>query len=228
MYSVDELDVVKELTELPQSSVGAPCPMILCSEYSLHLAYYLQKDMSDWDGRMPRMVGITSKDEDCALVKFTGVISHMFGLPNDEAFAGHPLSSRGLAPYTVFEVEHSSWLRTLERMNSVHPAHRPERYMNRRHLIFAFHDSTFECIAKEYELSVHKGSVLKVLLDSPPEILTPVPIKCAKGEPDRVRPLCVQPIGRAISLCYSFTVPVGFEVPALGAALVAGAGWVEP
>ena len=169
MYAIDDLDIVKELTDLPQSSVGAPCPMILCSGHSLHLAYYLQKDMSDWDGRTPRMVGINSEDEECALVKFTGVISHMFGMPNDEAFMGHPLSSRGLQPYSVFEVENSSWLRKLERMNSVHRAHRPEHYMNRRHLIFAFHDSTFECIVKEFDLTLHKGSVLKVLLESPPK-----------------------------------------------------------
>jgi hypothetical protein len=169
MYSVDDLDVVKELTELSQSSVGAPCPMILCAGNFLHLAYYLQTDMSDWDGRLPRVVGINSEDEDCALVKFSGVISHMFGWPNDEAFDAHPLSNRGLAPYSVFEIEHSSWLRQLERMNSVHPAHRPEHYFNRKHFVFAFHDETFECIAKDFQITLHKGSVATILLESMPK-----------------------------------------------------------
>ena len=168
MYSVDGLDVVKKLTGLPQSSVGAPCPMILCSESNLHLAYYLQQDTSDWNG-LPRIVGIHSGAEDCALVRFSGLISHMFGHPNDEAFEGHPLERRGLRPYAEFEVENSSWIRKLERMNSVHLAHRPEVYFSRKHFIFAFHDSTFECIASNFELSIHQGSVANVLIASMPK-----------------------------------------------------------
>ena len=49
----------------------------------------------------------------------------MFGPPNDEAFDGHPLARRGLRPYGAFEVTHSSWIRQLEQMNSVHPHHSP-------------------------------------------------------------------------------------------------------
>jgi hypothetical protein len=168
MYSVDELDVVKELPDLPQSSVGAPCPMILCSESYLHLAYRLQAEMSSWDGRLPRMVGTDTEGEECLLIKFEGVLAHMFGCPTDEAFEGHPLSGRGLHSYAEFEVENSSWIRRLERMNSVHPAHRPDAYFHRAHFIFAFHDSTFECIAKGFDWRVQKGSVAQILLDSIP------------------------------------------------------------
>jgi len=84
----------------------------------------------------------------------------MFGPPNDEAFSGHPLSSHGLKPYAIFEVQESSWIRKLEEMNSVHPYHDKEKFMeNKKHYIFAFHDSTFECIAKEFKLDIHQGSV---------------------------------------------------------------------
>ena len=82
--------------------------------------------------------------------------------PNDEAFAGHPLSSRGLRPYGAFEVHDSSWIHQLEHMNSVHPYHRRERYLQLRHFILSFHDSTFECVAPRYEITRHEGPLDRV------------------------------------------------------------------
>jgi hypothetical protein len=170
MYTVDQLDSVVELDDVPQSSVGAPLPMILCGEHFLHLAYLLQATPENWDGRSIRIVGEETEGEPCALVKFDSEIAHMFGPPNDEAFAGHPLASRGLTPYGVFEVKNSSWIRGLERMNSVHPYHArvAERYNRYRHFIFAFHDTTFECEAMSFEITIHRGSVSSVLRDSWP------------------------------------------------------------
>ncbi len=54
----------------------------------------------------PKMSGLP-----IAIVKFLFYRSYMFGPPNDEVFTGHPLASRGLEPYAVFEVEQSSWIR---------------------------------------------------------------------------------------------------------------------
>lgn len=169
MYSVDELDTVVELLDVPQSSVGAPIPMLLSGEHFLHLAYILQKNMDSWDGREPRVVGEHSEGESCALVRFRRPYAHMFGPPNDEAFDGHPLAARGLTPYAVFEVKNSSWIRTLERMNSIHPCHNPERFANLKHFIFAFHDKTFECVADGFEWTTHKGSVSRILNESWPK-----------------------------------------------------------
>ena len=169
MYTIDHLDTVTELKDVAQSSVGAPCPMVLCGENFLHLAYILQKDLADWDGRSIRIVSQDTPNETCALVRFKGVDAHMFGPPNDEAFIGHPLAGRGLQPYSVAEVLNSSWIRGLERMNSVHPYHRKERYEKLRHFVFAFHDTTFECVAEGFDLSVHRGSVSNVLRESWPE-----------------------------------------------------------
>jgi hypothetical protein len=98
-----------------------------------------------------------------ALVSFSYPYAHMFGPPNDEAFQGHPLESRGLRPYAVFEVLESSWIRHLERMNSVHAHHRPERFDKYHHFVFAFHDTTFECVAESFSVSLHTGSVAEVL-----------------------------------------------------------------
>jgi hypothetical protein len=169
MYSIDNQDAVVERSDLPQLSIGAPCPVVLSGEHFLHLAYYLEDRQEGWDGSTVRVVGEHSEGELCALVRFTHAAAHLFGPPNDEAFAGHPLADRGLEPYAAFEVNNSSWVRTLERMNSVHPYHRPERFAKYKHFVFAFHDSVFECVAESFELSVHRGSVSAVLRASWPQ-----------------------------------------------------------
>lgn len=166
MYTVDARDKVTPRNDLPQSSIGAPCPMVLAGEGLLHLAYYLEQRDDDWDGTTVRIVTEDSTDEPCALVRFRRPRAHLFGPPNDEAFKGHPLAARGLQPYAVFEVTDSSWIRLLERMNSVHPYHRPERYRALKHFVFAFHDSVFECVAEDFEMEAKIGSVADVLRGS--------------------------------------------------------------
>ena len=163
MYSVDSLDEVVEVAGVPQSSLGAPCPMILAGERHLHLAYLLENRPEEWDGTTVRALDESSTGEPVALVGFSPAYAHMFGPPNDEAFSGHPLASRGLSPYGVYEVLHSSWIRSLERMNAVHPHHRPEPFASYRHFVFAFHDTTFECVADDFTMSRHTGSVEEVL-----------------------------------------------------------------
>jgi hypothetical protein len=170
MYAIDHHDTVAERRDLPQSSIGAPCPAVLSGENFLHLAYYLEEREEGWDGSTVRVVGEHSLGEPCALVRFTHAIAHMFGPPNDEAFDGHPLAQRGLEPYAVFEVNGSSWVRSLERMNAVHPRHQPELFAKYKHFVFAFHDSVFECVAESFELSVLRGSVSNVLRASWPEV----------------------------------------------------------
>lgn len=163
MYIIDAQDTVVEILDVPQSSIGAPCPMILAGEHHLHLAYFTEDGSPGWDGTTVRIVGEGSEGEHVALVAFAGVYAHMFGPPNDEALGGHPLASRGLQPYSVNEIHGSSWVRSLERMNSVHPYHRPESFSRYRHFVFAFHDTTFECIAESFTVTVHCGSVAGVL-----------------------------------------------------------------
>lgn len=139
--------------------------MLIAGEHSTVLAYYLEEQRlpPEWASQQiqPRLAN--DSDDLCAVVRFQSPYAHMFGPPNDEAFSGHPLASRGLSPYAVFEVDHSSWLRALERMNSVHPYHRPERFAKFKHYVFAFHDSTFECVAESFGVSLHRGSVWSVL-----------------------------------------------------------------
>ena len=159
MYPVDKQDRVFEIENVPQSSVGAPLPLILSNEHKILLAYLMQDTPPDWDGLSVRVVTPDTSDELLALVEFTNYCSFMFGSPNDEAFSGHPLASRGLRPYGAFQIEHSSWIRQLEQMNSVHPYHNPRRFERLKHYVFAFHDSTFECVAEGFTVSEQEGSL---------------------------------------------------------------------
>ena len=161
MYPVGR-DRVVALADIPQSSLGAPLPRILADEHTCLVGFYLEARDPDWDGTYVRVVEPAATGGPVAVVSFPLYRATMFGPPNDEAFSGHPLSSRGLRPYGAFEVHESSWIHQLERMNSVHPQHRPARYLELRHFILAFHDSTFECVAKRYEVTQHAGPLDRV------------------------------------------------------------------
>ncbi len=161
MYEVDEQDKVVELDDVPQSSIGAPLPLVVSDEHRLFLLYLVEETNQKWVGTTARSVSADSRNEMVAVVRFRRPYAHMFGPPNDEAFTGHPLSRRGLHPYGAFKVLHSSWIRHLERMNSAHPYHDPKKFLEgREHFIFAFHGSTFECVASDCEVvDVWRGSL---------------------------------------------------------------------
>ena len=164
MYRVDDRDRVVPLRHVPQCSVGAPIPVVLADGHRTVLAYHLQEIPPGWDGSTARRVGPADGDEPIVIVTFERCTAHMFGPPNDEAFDGHPLAARGLTPYAAFEVVDSSWIRTLERMNSVHPNHSAAAFfLERRHIVFAFHDSTFECVCKDFAFQHAQGSMRSAL-----------------------------------------------------------------
>jgi len=141
MYTIDGQDEVIELQALPASDVGAPCPILLAEERNVVICYFLPDAKEQ-------------QTEKKAFVKFTMCHAHYFGAPNDEAFSGHPLAKYGLEPYGCFQVRNSSWIRQMERMNSVHPYHRKEPFDRLNHYILTFHDSVFECLAETYSFIV--------------------------------------------------------------------------
>jgi hypothetical protein len=161
MYEVDKNDRVVTLEDIPQSSVGAPLPLILANEQRVVLAYYINATDPSWDGKTVRILNQDECDEPIAVVRLD-CAAHMSGPPNDEAFSGHPLASRGLHAYGAFRIEGSSWIRKLERMNRVHEHHRPEHFERLHHLVFAFHDSTFECVCRDFDVRTVHGSMLDV------------------------------------------------------------------
>jgi hypothetical protein len=163
MYQPNE-DRLIPLADVPRSSVGAPSPVVLASEQGLFLLY-----LRDW----PTVGGSGVPDLDaafspCAVIRFERPRARYLGPPNDEACAGHPLHARGLRPYGAYEVVSSSWIAELSRRNAVHTRHDPARYAADRHFIFTFHDSTFECIARGFTVSLQEGPLresLRALID---------------------------------------------------------------
>jgi hypothetical protein len=104
MYTVDRKDEVIRLPEVPQSSVGAPIPVLLSREGRTLLAYYLENTPQDWDGASVRVVSGYS-EEPLVIVEFKHCYGYMFGPPDDETYVGHPLADRGLKPYEAHEVK---------------------------------------------------------------------------------------------------------------------------
>jgi hypothetical protein len=170
MYSIDDKDIVISLQGVPSPSAGAPCPLVLSDEYRLLLAYIVHRVDPDWDG-VPRSVEPQTEGQTIALIRFNDPLAFMWGHPNVDILGAHPLASRGLQSYSPAEVQQSSWIRHMEQMNSIHPQHTPELFSNFRHLIFPFHDSTFECVVRDFEISTWYGSIRSVL----PQMMRLVP-----------------------------------------------------
>ena len=80
-----------------------------------------------------------------AVVRFEGCLATKFGYPNDEAWFGFP-EYKGLT-YGIYEVLDSPWCAEISLKNR-HSF--PNKAFNAgRHFLFLFHDSCFECAAKE-------------------------------------------------------------------------------
>lgn len=77
---------------------------------------------------------------------------------------------RGLQWYRVQEVERSSWVRSLCRLNMASGRHDADYYADQRHFIFAFHDITFECLARGYSFVLKPESLWHVALSASVEI----------------------------------------------------------
>lgn len=83
-----------------------------------------------------------------AVIEFIHPLLTRFGYPNDEALSGHPLYPVGLNTYGGFEVLESSWKIEIEEQNRI--AFPAWRGWDVRHFAFVFHDSMFECLARDY------------------------------------------------------------------------------
>jgi hypothetical protein len=163
MYSIDARDTVTPFEAAPPCSAGAPCPLVLADDDGVLLAYYGDLPADGSSVTTPRAIDPATSALPVVIAVFSSPLAHMFGSPNDEALSGHPLASRGLHAYGSFEVLHSSWVRALERMNAVHPNHRPDSFAGYRHFIFTFHDSTLECVAKGVAFHAHPGPLHSAL-----------------------------------------------------------------
>jgi hypothetical protein len=138
----------------------------LQSESRTFLIFFLPRNDPNWDGTYihVRHPG-GSETEPLGIVEFERCICTRMGTPNDEVLHGHPLHGKGLVGYQAQTVENSNWLKELEAINAVHTYYRPEKWRSFKHYILPFHDSTFECVAKDFKVEVRETTLTKLLID---------------------------------------------------------------
>ncbi|MEZ5994554.1 MAG: hypothetical protein R3C25_02270 [Hyphomonadaceae bacterium] len=147
--------------------IGAPLPHLVQSDNATYLAFYLGPQAgASQDGSVgygePQVVD-SRADDALAIVRFDGCVSTQMGDPNDEVFQGHPLYGRGLQGYRPMVVRNSAWINQLQAINSVHSMYDPSRWTDLNHYFFGFHDSTFECVARSFEVEIMNTSMSDAL-----------------------------------------------------------------
>ncbi len=130
----EEHAVPYDIGFLPEAAVSEA--VLLQTEELTVLTFRAMRPMSDH----------TRHEAGYAVIEFELCQLTKFGYPNDEALPGHPLYAKGLGGYGVYEVHNSSWISQITAQNRVRFPHTPKS--SSRHFIIAFHDSTFECIAR--------------------------------------------------------------------------------
>jgi hypothetical protein len=135
----------------PEAAVSGA--VVLQSEYSTYLLFNAMKENSD---------GLYA-DSGIGVIEYKGCLQSKFGYPNDEAAEGHPLNmyfEEADGFYDFYEVLDSPWLKELSQQNQkVFPG---TNYTHRHFVVF-FHDSTFECLANDFEVSNYNESTASVL-----------------------------------------------------------------
>ena len=157
-HEIDKKDKLIQIDDIRlESAARGDVPLLFSDDsFNLFLAYYLSP-------RAAEIVKKTTKDV-IAFVTFTRCYIHIFGAPNDEALGGHFLAAKGLKPWSIFEVQNSSWIQEFEKKNLIHPYRDKKRFMkNKRHFIFCFKDCTFECIAENYKVENECGSPFSII-----------------------------------------------------------------
>jgi hypothetical protein len=149
--------------------IGAPLPRVVAGK-RVFLAFYvntfyLKRDSASGSDSARVTITTPPTAEPVGVVEFVSCAAFKMGGPNDEAFHRHPLYGRGLEAYRAHVERRSLWITEVGRINSGHPEHRPGWHERLTHYIFAFHDETFECIAKGYQAEVRAKSMGDVLLD---------------------------------------------------------------
>ncbi|WP_143822972.1 hypothetical protein [Mucilaginibacter sp. MD40] len=143
---------IVEITGAFSMDTGAPEPFLVSNENKVGLLFHAAEEdeyLNTATAYLPLLV----------ISKFSKCLKFSLGSPNDETLSGHPLYKHGLNSYGLFEVKGSPLIDDLKAINSVHPYYNKELYEAARHFIITFHDSTFECVAESYQVTVKRAPV---------------------------------------------------------------------
>lgn len=151
MEQIEEL----KLGVTPEAAVSGA--VLLQSEYSAFLTFNAQKETNE----PSPYGGFYTVDADIVIVEFSGCLITKFGHPNDEAVASIPKYKNLDVAYGLCEVKNSEWVKELERNNSYQFPN--TSYSDLRHFLIFFHDSTFECIAKEIKINTSEQPFGKII-----------------------------------------------------------------
>lgn len=162
MHPTNKKDRLRRL-KVPPSNVGAPSPQLIANSHQLFLAYYIEDSPKNSGHAKSTTRSARRTKLPVALIEFDAPYAHYFGPPREDASRGHPLHSRGFRPHSAFEVLYSSWIRFLKHMNEADFEYDPKRLNGHRHFIFAFHDDTFECIARKFTVSTHRDTITNII-----------------------------------------------------------------
>jgi hypothetical protein len=94
--------------------------------------------------------GFYKEDAGTAVVELIGCSLTKFGYPNDEAWRNIP-RTKGLV-YGIYEVCDSDWIQAVVTLNQF--SFPKTSGWGGRHFLFLFHDSSFECIARDLRLEL--------------------------------------------------------------------------
>jgi hypothetical protein len=163
LYRVNN-DQVVELAKLPKPESGAPSPQVFATEHTIWLTYFISESDPWYEKKYSKIWSDSDEEckEDCfAVVQFKTAHIHMFGGPSEETIVGHPLAERGLESFRIGENINSTWINELEEMDSFGHSRPACGFLGARHFIFAFHDSMFECVAKDLKVYIRHGDMLE-------------------------------------------------------------------
>lgn len=162
MYTVDDQNQVVKLQGVPRASVGAPLPFVVSGEHTTILTYYIENTPENLEGMAVRMRDTEIEGELVAVVQFSHCFSHLLGLPDEITLHTHPLTQYGLTSHGAYVIENSSWVNQFKQMSTTHP-YFSSVFLDLKHFIFTFHDSTFECIAENLDVWLHQGPIRSVV-----------------------------------------------------------------
>jgi hypothetical protein len=151
---VSERIVKLDVGCVPEAAISGP--VLLQSDYSTFLVF---NAMQERDGAY--------HDAGHAIVTFERCSITKFGYPNDEAWHAIP-RTRGLS-YDVHEVLDSDWIREKTRLNRYGFPDTPDS--TARHFLILFHDSSFECIARDISVRLSNEPIADIVADLTARIL---------------------------------------------------------